>query len=229
MTTTLGLITRSLKLAKVSTKSETPAPDETADALVSLNAMLSSWSNDSLVCYARVTESFTLTPGTASYTIGTGQTFNTARPMFIASAFVRSSSLDYPLEIISDEEYNLFGTKTDQGTPEALNYTTSFPVGRVRLFPTPDLADSLFITSEKEITSLALSDTISFPPGWEDALAYNLTMRIAPEYGQALDPLVISTAKETLGAIRLNVARNRPIKYEPSVSDVGNFYNGFHR
>lgn len=223
MTTALGIIVSALKKIKVLTKSETPDANDSADALVSLNALLSSWSNDGLTCYARVNESFSLVAGTASYTIGTGATFNTTRPLFIASAFIRSGTTDYEIkEIITDEQYDSLPVKTTQSIPSVLNYTSSFPNGRIRLYETPSSNYSLYITSEKEITALAITDTISFPPGWERALTYNLAVEINPEYGQPLDALVFETAKDSLGQIRINTARNRPIMYKPSVGGVNN-------
>jgi len=107
MTTALDIIERAMKKAGVLTKSEVADSDEAADALVSLNNLLSSWSNESISVYARVTESFTLVGGTSSYAIGSGQTFNSARPIYIADAYIRISTLDYPITVINDEIYSL--------------------------------------------------------------------------------------------------------------------------
>lgn len=229
MTTALGLITSAMKKIKVLTKSETPSSDEAADGLTALNAMLSSWSNDSLLCYARVSESFTLTPGTGTYNIGTSYTFNTARPINIVSAFIRESNTDYPLTIIPDEAYDALPYKTQTSSiPEFLNYVTGFPSGTIRLVDVPSAANSLFLTSEKVLTSFVLSDTVSLPPGWEEALIYNLALRMAPEYDADADALTVKIAQDSLSAIKLTVAKNRPILFEGAAGQKQNIYTGYY-
>lgn len=78
--TARNLITRSMQNIGALVKNEPPSADEADDALAMLNAMLSSWANDSLIIYARTTESFPLTAAT-SYTMGPSGTLNTVRPL----------------------------------------------------------------------------------------------------------------------------------------------------
>lgn len=93
MTTALGIIKSAMRKVGVLTKTENPSADEAQDGLEMLNDLLSSFSNDSMVIYARYSEDFTLSGGTGSYTIGTGGAFNTARPVKIISAFIRLGML----------------------------------------------------------------------------------------------------------------------------------------
>ena len=163
------------------TKSEAPSSDEADDGLESLNDMLSSWANESLVLYARTLESFTLTANDGEYTIGSGADFNTTRPLHIVSAYVRQGTTDYPLEIISDENFSKIGQKSQGGhIPEFLNFNGGFANGTIKLWPLPAGAYSLYLLSEKEITALTLSGTVSLPAGWKRALIYNLAKEIAP-------------------------------------------------
>lgn len=211
MTTASALIASAMKKIGVLTKSETPDSDEAADGLVALNGLLSSWSNESLLVYSRVTESFTLSAGAAAYTIGTSQTFNTTRPVFIVAARITNGTTDTPVEVISEEIYNAIPVKTAQGVPELLNYNNAFSAGTIRLYPTPSSSYSLTLISEKPLVTLALTDTLSLPAGWERALTYNLALELAPEYGLTVDPLVVRAAMESKGAIAMTVAKNRPM------------------
>lgn len=211
MTTATGLISSALKKLGVLTKSETADSDESADGLVALNNLLSSWSNESLFVYSRVTESFTLVAGTASYTIGTSQTFNTTKPILLVAAWTRSGTTDTPITVVSDEVYNAFPNKTAQGIPEFVNFNNAFPSSTLRFYPVPASADSLTIVSEKPLVTLALTDTLSLPPGWERALTYALALELAPEYGLPVDPLVASTAREAKGLIAMAVSKTRPM------------------
>lgn len=215
-----------MKKIGVLTKSETPDADEAADGLVSLNALLSSWSNESLFVYSRVTEAFTLTAGTASYTIGASQTFNTTRPTLIIEAHTTSGSTDTHMDIISDEVYNAMPDKTSQGIPLYINYSNAFPAATIRLYPVPASTYSMTLVSEKPLVTLALTDTLSLPPGWERALTYNLAMEMAPEYGVQPDPLVVAAAKESRGLIALTVSKTRPMTPLLFFGSGQNIYTG---
>lgn len=228
MTTALGIITKAMQKAGILTKSESPAADEASDALDALNDLLASWSNDSLMIYARVFESFSLSSGVASYTIGTGQTFNTIRPIFIAEAHVRQNVIDYPVTVIPDEVYQGIQDKTTQGTPQFLNYTNGFPTATINLWPVPTAGFTLFLTSEKELSQLTLNQTISLPPGSRRALIYNLSVEIAPEYGQPIDPAIQKIANDAKAAIARSIAKNRTMDAQPAGARGGfSIYRGY--
>jgi hypothetical protein len=175
MTTALQLITSAARLIGVVRKSEALSADEAVDGLEALNAMLASWVNSGLLVTARTWESFSVASAT-SYTIGPSQTLNTARPIVIKEAFFRVGSIDYPLAIISDEEYQSIELKvTGSSNPEYLSYDNGYPTGTIRLWP--QATGALHLLSEKALTSVSgLSSTIDLPPGWLRALKYNLAI-----------------------------------------------------
>lgn len=223
MTTARQIIKSAMQKIGVLTKSETPDADEASDGLTTLNQMLQSWSNDSLLVYARLAESFTLSGGTASYTIGTGATFNTSRPVQIVSGYVRSGTTDYPLSKIKDTEYDTIGAKTTTGIPNSFFYDYNAPSGTVTFSPVPDAAYSVYLRMEKALTSIATLDTdIEFPTGWEEAIIYNLALRLAPEYGATVDQLTYDIAKDSKGALASSVAKNRTMDTSPLVN-TGSF------
>lgn len=213
MTTGLELITKALQKNGVLVKSETPDSDEASDALDALNMLVSAWANDSMMIIARTQESFNLTANDEVYTIGSGADFNTERPLFIVEAHVRNSNIDYPLEIITDEDYNLIPDKQTSSIPRFLNYSNAYPTATIKLWPKPDIAYTLFLTSEKTITSFTLTGDVSLPPGWERALIFNLAVDLAPDYGEAVssDALArcIKLADESRSDIRKAIMRNR--------------------
>ena len=49
------------------------------------------------------------------------------------------------------------------------------------------------------------SDTLPAPPEAEEAIAYNLALRLRPEYGVALSADVIEMAREGMGRIQADV------------------------
>lgn len=229
MTTARAIIKRAMQRAGVLTKNESPASDEALDALASLNAMLSSWSNDSMLIYTRVWESFPTIAGISEYTIGAGQDFNTIRPLQILSAFIRQDRTDYPLSIISDEIYYTFiRDKLEQSRPEFLCYDNNYPTGKIRLWAVPDTAYTLHLLSEKELSQFTIDQEVALPPGWELALVDNLAVRLCPEYGQQVDQVLYSQAKESKASISSAVNRVRDMDAQPLTAlGSNNIYTGW--
>jgi len=218
-----------LKLGAI-TKSEAPDADEATDALYALNSMLSSWSNEGILANARVIETFPLVGGTGSYTIGTGGTFNTIRPIQIIHAFIKSANVTYNLEQSDDEQFDSIIYPPSTGIPAVFNYDNAYPLGKIKLYPIPSAAYTLSIMSEKAISSFATLDTVvSLPDGWERALIYNLALELSPEYQQITDQFIIKAANEAKGALKLAVTKLRGMDRKKSNSPYfnGNIYAGW--
>lgn len=229
MSTARDIIKRMMQKIGVLVKSEAPSDDEARDALATLNALISSWGNDSSMITARAWESFPLVGGTGSYTMSTGLTFNTTRPIAIIAAYVRSGTTDYDLGIIDDEQYNSIINKSVTSIPLFLNFDNAFPTDTIRLYPIPAAAYTLFILSEKPLTGLVTLDTeLSMQPGVERALIYNGALELAPEYGQQPDPSVVKIAAESLGLVRLANIKARGVNWTPSNLGVENINTGWY-
>ena len=226
MATARTIITKAMQKAGILVKSEQPAADEANDALDALNSLMDSWSNLATNIYARATETFALTSA-STYTIGSGQTFNTTRPVQIVDAYVTLGGISYPLEVIKEEDFNSINYKAQTGIPQYLVYDHAYPTGTITIYPTPNSSYSLVMLSEKPLSTFATLDTtVSLPNGWERALVYNLAKELAPEYGQQIDPQILQIANEALSAVRLSIARSRPVfSNEPLLA--GNVYNGW--
>ena len=208
------LIASALRLIGVLGPGETPSAEDANDALTVLNQLLESWSISGLLVWAPTEEIVTLTSGTAGYTWGTGGDIATARPVEIQEAFIRESGIDYPVDIIDMDQYRLIGLKSTTGRPDRLAYTPEYPFGKIYLYPTPDAAHALHTRTLKEITALTSLDTdISWPPGYERAIKYDLGADLAPEYGKSLDQVFAYQGKQAMAAImRRNVKpKKRPV------------------
>lgn len=228
MTTALDIITQAMRKCGILAVNEAPTSEEANDALDALNEMLASWSNDSLMCYARVWESFPLVAGTAAYTIGAAQTFNTVRPIFVAGAYVRNVTTDTPVRVVTDEIYTQqIMQKDTQGIPELLNLDNAFPFGTVRLFPVPSSALTLFMLNEKQLGSFTLNQVVSLPPGWKRALIYNLPAEIAGDYEQEIPTSVQQIAISSKGAIKRAIMKARNFDAQPQAGNQGNVLTGW--
>lgn len=212
MTTALDIINGAAKLIGVQFKSEQLDTDEANDALVQLNDMLDSWSNDNLVIYADTDESFPLT-GAASYTMGPSGAFNTTRPMLINFVVIRVGGVDYTLDLISQEQYAEIAIKSTQAQiPAYYTYDNAYPLATLQFWMVPTAGSTLYISSNKPLANLSsLTASVALPPGWNRALKYNLAMEMAPQYGAQVSQMVADGAKKSLGAIKRSTSANNPM------------------
>ncbi len=227
MTTALDIIKSSMRKVGALTKTENPSADEAIDGLEMLNDLLASYSNDSMVVYARSVDSFTLSGGVSTYTIGSGGTFNTSRPIKAISAYIRIGGVDYPLTTVNDEQFAQITYKATPGIPEVINFTNDYPLGTVKLYPVPSGSYTIFIVSEKQLTEFTINQEVDLPAGWKRMLVYNLAMEMFPEYGQPATQEVKMIADESKALVRKAIMAARPMKWTPKTSTSGSIYTGW--
>lgn len=174
-----------------------------------LNSMMESWSLERLMCYAIFQESFSLTASDGEYTIGvsTGD-FNTVRPNKIVKAFTRdSANMDSALIILGFDAYDSIVMKSTGTTyPNYLFYDGAYPLGTIKLYPTPIAGLTLYLDSWKQLQTFAnLSTALALPPGYQRAIETNFAIEAAPGFG-SIQPELAKIAKESKAAIKsLNV------------------------
>lgn len=211
-----------MRLARVLGEGETVSAEAASNALTALNDMLDSWNTERLAVYQVRKESLTLTPGSASYTIGSGGNLNTTRPVKIEAAWITRQGIDYPLTEINSFQYDSIPLKTSQASfSELFWYDTGYPLGTIYIFPVPTEANTLNIRTWVPLNAgLALSDTISLPPGYRRALAFSLAEEIAPEYGVQLLPDVKAKAAKARDDIRQRNAVMRVMSIDSTIANV---------
>lgn len=214
MATVLDIVTASVRKLGVLRKGEALDADEAVDALNALNRMLDSWSNDPLLIYWKQWENFTLS-AQAAHTIVSGGDLDTATPMKISFAYIRrSDGTDYPLKVITDEEYGAIPLKSLSASPSEYLYFDNNQT--IKLYPVPEAGDVLYILSEKRISQFAgLSDAVALQPGWELAIIENLSLLLADEYGEQPSRRLEINAAQSKANIRRDVARNRAMPFVP--------------
>lgn len=206
------LVTASLRLIGAVAPGESVAASEATDGLSALNRMLGGWSTEGLLIHAQTQDTLTLVPGTATYTMGTGGTFNTARPQQILQAVLRTSSgssaTDYPLDLLTLDQWSAITQKSLEGShPRSLYDDGAYPLRSLTVYPKPTAAHTLVIFSLKALSEVStLDSSISLPPGYDRALIYNLALELSPEYGKSVPDAVAMVATESkAGLKRMNL------------------------
>ena len=206
MATPSSMIIRGLQMLGDKAIGGTLTSGEQTTYLEVLNAMLESWSVDSLMCFQEIQENFALTSGIGTYTIGAGGAFNTTRPIKIVSVFIRdTANVDYPLEVINDDAWNNIRLKTVAGTyPSYLYYNKANISGRgtINLYPLPTSGLTLYISTLRQLLAFAtIGETVSLPPGYQRAIESNFAIEVSPGYKAASNEL-IKIAKDSKAAIK---------------------------
>jgi hypothetical protein len=119
------------------------------------------------------------------------------RPLTIESAFVRVATqqggsniaggyLDYPVAILSLEEYESLGIKQLNGPwAKMVYYQPSETLGTLYVFPNPSSGELHLFASTIFRTFENYYETITLPQGYNMALRWCLAERLMPMYGKA--------------------------------------------
>lgn len=275
MTTALDIVTRSLKEIGAYAPGEPIDASDANDAFDTLNDLLDTWSNATMMIPYVTEVIFTLISNTYQYTIGNGGTIGSSftgsisgttltisavasgeitlgqyisgsgvtsgtqitqfitgagktgtyqvnnsqsisseamsgyyqRPLRINSAFVRVATLDYPVQPLNVEQYELIGLKTLNGPwPRALYYQPSSPLGNITFWPVPGSGEMHMFCETVLGRFSTLSDTVTLPQGYLMALRWNLAEMLLPSYGKN-DQMMVSLIREYAAESRAWIKR----------------------
>lgn len=205
------LIARSLRLIGVLASGELPQANEAQDALVTLNNMLDSWSTQRMQVFTvpRLGP-FNLVSGKQSYTVGIGGDFNIPRPPYIQRVTILNLSnpiqpLELAMEYLTTEQWADIPVKNIQSAlPLRVWDDRGFPLRTLSYWTVPNVPVQTFIYPWQALSAFPdLTTDVSFPPGYAKALAFNLAVDLAPEYGvMAVPPVVAEQAALSLAAIQ---------------------------
>lgn len=206
------LINSTLRLIGVTASGETPSSSESADALVVLNDLIDSWSNEQLLIPAKIREEQALVALQESYTFGASGDWNSARPLRIENIIVKiDTNTELPLSTLNQDQYaNIVDKSVTSEYPTKYFDLGGFPLRTIYFWPTPSEVKTMVIWSWKALATMAgLTTAFSLPPGYSRALRYNFAIDLAPEYGRSLDAAIVEVALTSKAAIkRLNIEDN---------------------
>ena len=190
MSTVLDLVTAALKNLGVISGTETPSADAAEDGFDTLNRMIDSWNSEPLNIYTISSAIYDLTPGQLLYTIGpTATDFITTRPQSIENANIilnyNVPPVRVPLQLLDDDQWASIKLQSVPNTiPQMLYNDGSFPNSNLYLWGQATAGLQLELYTWSLLTGFeALTDDVSFPPGYEEAILYNLAVRLAPMFG----------------------------------------------
>ncbi len=195
---------------------ETITADMLANAFSVLNFMIGNWSAERAVDYLVVHQNFTLSAGTAIYTLGTAGSLTTAaRPVRVTSWNSASGQFSTGGSIIGFDEFRqktLNATARRSVLPELVAADQLYPSITIEVFPTPDTAPGTlrldYWTAFVAFTTTG--QTVVYPDEYFEALHFNLAVALSPQYAMAkgISQELAANAQRSKGVI---VAKNADI------------------
>lgn len=209
--TALDLIKSSLRLINVLASGETPTNDEAQDSLMVLNQMVDAWGAERLMVFTINIAEYSLVPGQQTYTLGVGGNFNAPRPAKIDQITVvylanPNQPLERPLQYLTDQQWAAIPVKNIPTTlPLQVYDDGAFPLRSLSYWGIPTQVVNTRIYSWTALTQFAsLTNNLTFPPGYFEALRYNLALRLLPEFNitDAPSPNLVGLALEAKARVK---------------------------
>lgn len=227
--TVLELCKAVYRIMGVIAAGETPDTGQNSDFKEALNLLLGEWENMGLLSLSEE-QQFTAATGTASYSIGSGETWDGNKPVKINAAACRIGGIDYPIEIINEDSYLNISDKSSTGIPNKLYYRPSGSTGTIYLSPAPAAAYTIIITNNKAFTTYSSDGTeIDLPAGYLSALKYNVAVELYPEFEMEPKQWVVSRAFSTLEAIKNTNSKRPPTMLTDTQGGVYDIDTGTYR
>lgn len=232
MATALTIISSAMAKLGILGPGEVVSAEDAELCRLRLNSLVDSWILETLLAYTTTETVFTLPANTASRTIGASQQISVTRPIRIeGQSFVRVSSIDYPLDPITEAEYNDFALKsTSVGfVPEYCFLDGGYPTGNVFFYPVVGAAVEIHLVTMGQLSAFADTTTdYGLPPGYQRALEFNLAIEIAPDFEQAVSPMIIGAAANAKRLVkRANImVPQLKMDFVRPTNSLADFYSG---
>lgn len=175
--TILELITDALHEIGVTSAVDAPNGEDATLGLLRLNKLFDNLNAQQRMVYASTFDTYTLTPSLNPHTIGaSGGTWTvTSRPESIEAANLIIGDIRHPLSIRDAQWWSGISVPELQSDiPTELYYEKAWPLGKVWLYPEPSAAYEIELLTRVVLGSVALYDTFTLPPGYQDAITLTL-------------------------------------------------------
>lgn len=170
------------------------------DAQSRLNMLLSGLNAEGRTVFNQVTQTFSLSAGTAAYTLGNGGTFSTTgslRAQKVTFWEANATNIRDGGAVLSLAHLGAVArehTGDLRPIPKAVGADTAYPLINVRVSPAPSATPGTltlgYWTPIAQISDFTAA--LSLPDGWPEMLHWNLALELFPQYarpGQTLDAI----------------------------------------
>lgn len=206
----------------------TPDATTVTNTALALDMLIKSWITKGIKLWTIQELTIPLVAGQTTYNIGNTGSLPTPdlvadKPMKLMQAWLRNVSVtpntDIPMQVISQELYNRFGSKFSTGVSNSIYMQVGRDVSTIKMYLTPDInAATMYevhILTQRSIQDAGIStNNLDFPTEWLYALGWNLAAEIATDYGIEIE--------------RLSYIEQKAAKFLTEVEDFDTEYNSIY-
>lgn len=213
---------------------EDPSASQLQDAITTLNFLFDTWSTEKLFIYSVAQDVFSLVGGQQVYQMGIGAPdVNSARPIFIEGMSVRiypgsPQQIDIPLEIFNTDQWQRLSIKnTTSVWPTRVYPDFQFPYLKLNMWPIPQQNNQIYMNSWKPLPALTTANlSFAMPPGFSEAVMYNLALRLCPMYGKSASQEVLGLAQSAKAKLKMSLSKTYLMRVDDGLlSPDGKVFN----
>ena len=204
-------------------------PEDLKHGLRVANRLFGEWAAENLLIACNASTSFSTTTGTAQYSASSGGSVGWRPLRLVDSCYIRNSSgYDYPLRLITMDEYNGIYDKDLGGRPHLIAYDPEYTTGYIYLYKTPDSASyTVYIEGIRYLHATVSADTtLSMPVQYENFIVLGLRNRLAGSFGIPVTPdMRMEYAKAEQVIKNMNFANrvNMSMDFPPGFGGKGSY------
>jgi len=213
---------------------------EEADSLRVFQRMIDAWNAEQLLLYSISRDTYGLVSGKSPITIGPGpgSDWVAPRPLRLEGLGLVLTytypHVETPIKILTNNEWERHTTKDLQSNlPREAWYNNGWPNGEFFFYPVPLEGNDVAVYGWDHLTEpVALDTIISLPPGYEQAIVFNLAVLTCILFQRPVTDYLMQTAIESKALIKrtnytIDLLRCDPaITGHAAVPGIGQFYSG---
>lgn len=232
----LDIITQALVVCGSQDVGEPLSAEDAQTGLASLNQMMDTWNTSELLIFTIQRLTFPLVNNQQTYAVGSGGDFNIPRPPRIQRySIITNQNPQIPLELVikdlSLSEWQAIPVKTiPPALPLAVWDDKGFPLRLLNYWPPP--IDGVLAVIYPWIALSYFPDLVTrftFPPGYMEAIKYNLAFRFLIEFPGDMDraPMIKLMADQGMDLLKSFNAEMQPLRTDNlnAISGQQGYYN----
>jgi hypothetical protein len=203
------LCTTALQRLGILQAGETPSNEDSTLALARLNSLIDSWRTARLFDYSLVRTTWAITASTGSYSVGTGSTVNVQRPAHVLRIRLIDTSVTPNLEMslgepLTEAQYQAIPQKAlTSPYPQRVFYNPTLPTGTITFWPVPTSTTLQgVIYTPNASGTVALTDTLAVPPGYQLFYEESLAIHMAPDFEREPSTVLVRSQQRAESAVK---------------------------
>lgn len=202
------VIELALGLLGILPEGEEARPESVAEGLLYLNSMLGNWSTQNLIVPVVTRESFSL-PAQQEVSMTDSGDLDTVCPVKIKAVTITDAAgVVHSSRWTSEEKIRGLSSVAMETVPEYFHFMPD--ACKIIFSSIPPSGCTITIRSYKAFDEFdELTESMSFPSGYDLAVQYNLALLMAPKFGKSMKPEALLIANNSLKDVKAKNAADR--------------------